>query len=410
MWYDYLNGRDIVLVSPQLWGGMWVSKHWIADELSRHNRVLFVEPPVWLGGIVRDPFHSRLEAARLIRPLRRIHNNLFVFSPRLWPRWLLRYPDSILRQLRSRLDRLGFRDTVLLNFGTNPWLPGKVHDAVSVYYCVDPPFAAPGEEDLEPRTCRASDLIYAVSDAYREILQPYDPAKPVHVIPHGFPYAFAQQVLNDPAQGRPQELAALQGPILGYTGSVHDGYIDVGLLELLTRERPHYHFVLIGPYQDNPIGPSMSAEALARIRRLPNVHLLGYRHFWELPRYVKWFDACLVLHDLGRHAKAFETRKRTPFKMLQYLAQGKPVITPALSEVEAIKDLVYIASDAPDYLRQIDAAIGEPAENRRARMAYAEQFSFEKTLEKIVAPIREFERGPRPARLVGQEPPAGAVR
>src|SRR5689334_19890320 len=84
-WSDLLHGRDILVISPQYWGGMWVSKHWIASELSRHNRVLFVEPPTWVGGLVKRPSSLALGLPRFVRPLRHISDTLAVYAPRLWP-------------------------------------------------------------------------------------------------------------------------------------------------------------------------------------------------------------------------------------------------------------------------------------------------------------------------------------
>src|SRR3954447_25628014 len=84
-WWDRLRDRDVLIISPQYWGGMWVSKNWIASELSRHNRVLFVEPPTWLAGLVKRPRSLALGLPRAARPLRRVNPNLAVFAPRLWP-------------------------------------------------------------------------------------------------------------------------------------------------------------------------------------------------------------------------------------------------------------------------------------------------------------------------------------
>src|SRR4051794_28133786 len=87
-WWDRLRDRDVLIISPQYWGGMWVSKHWIASELSRYNRVLFVEPPTWLAGLVKRPRSLALGLPRAARPLRWINPNLAAFAPRLWPRLL----------------------------------------------------------------------------------------------------------------------------------------------------------------------------------------------------------------------------------------------------------------------------------------------------------------------------------
>src|SRR5262249_36619931 len=159
-----LHGRDVILISPQRWGGMWVSKHWIASELARHNRVLFVEPPVWVAGLAKRPSSAALEWPRLARGLHRAGEDLPGFAPGLLPKWLGVHAESLTAQVRRQVERLGFRDCVSLNFSTNHFYAHELRDATSVHYCVDPPFPGPGEEEFEALTCRKSDLVYAISE------------------------------------------------------------------------------------------------------------------------------------------------------------------------------------------------------------------------------------------------------
>src|SRR4029079_14690198 len=141
------------------------------------------------------------------------------------------------------------------------------------------------------------------------------------------------------------DLEALPRPILGFVGSIHDAYVDIDRVERLARQRPHSSIVLTGRYKSNPRGPDLSPDALRRLRRLPNVHLLGPRHFLDVPRYVKYFDVCLVLVNVKEYAVSAMTSRRTHFKWLAYLAMGKPVVAPRVNETDSISSLVYLASD-----------------------------------------------------------------
>jgi hypothetical protein len=361
-----------------------VSKHWIASELSKHNRVLFVEPEVWVGGFLKSPRTMLPYLGRFLRPRRAVNPNLLLFTPRLWPQFLRRPP--IADQIAAEVARLGFDRTVLLNFRMLHSVIGRVREAVSVYYCVDP-----ADEGPEREICHKSDLIYAVSEAYKERLARYGSPAPIHVIPHGFPVQYARQVLGDAGCGRPKEFQRFKGPVVGFAGLIHDANVDIDLLETIAREREAYNFVLIGPHKANSLGRGMSAGGLRRLRNLRNVHLLGPRDFWDLPKYVKHFDACTVLIPTARDNAKLRLGQRTLFKWLLYLSQGKPVVAPQLDEATAISHLVYLATDSQDYLGKLDAALDEPpvASVRDERMAYAAQFSFERVLEKIVAPLAE---------------------
>ncbi|MEK6235677.1 MAG: hypothetical protein N2C14_13290, partial [Planctomycetales bacterium] len=147
----------------------------------------------------------------------------------------------------------------------------------------------------------------------------------------------------------------------------------------------------------SPLGPDMSAENLRRLKSIPNVRLLGPKAFQELPAYVKFFDACMVLMDVDRWNQAAGTRSRTLFKWLLYLAQGKPVVAPHWKEAEPFADLVRLARSDKDFADLLKDALSEPTDDpvREARMEYAAKFSFANTLDRIVAPIVEFERASR---------------
>ena len=114
-------------------------------------------------------------------------------------------------QIAAEVERLGFDRTVLLNFRTLHSVIGRVREAVSVYYCVDP-----ADEGPEREICHKSDLIYAVSDAYKERLARYQSPAPIHVIPHGFPVEYARQVRDAAGCKRPKEFERFKGPVVGF--------------------------------------------------------------------------------------------------------------------------------------------------------------------------------------------------
>jgi hypothetical protein len=388
MWQETFRGRDVVVISPQFWGDLWVSKHWIASELAQQARVVFVEPAIWVGGLVREPSKLSTYGGRLLKPLRQIKENLFVFSPKLLPAFLGSEPQQLVAQARKVVQRLQLRDTIVLNFGTNYELASSFNNALSVYYCVDPFYARPGRESDERETCARSDMIFAISDAYRELLEKHATGRPIHVIAHGYAFEHARRIDEDASTTIPAELAQLPRPILGFAGSIHDSYVDLDRLEFIARARPDASIVLIGPHKNNPIGPDLSAEGLARIRALKNVHLLGPRHFLDLPRYVKYFDVGLVLINTKDFDRSDKTSKRTLFKWLLYLSMGKPVVAPLMSEATRIDDLVYLASNDGEYLQHLQSATSEQGEHRERRIEYASQFSFENVLNRIAEPLR----------------------
>ncbi len=292
--------------------------------------------------------------------------------------------------LRSLREEFNVKRPIVLNFGTNPDFVKKLDGEVTVYYCVDPAFPEPGHEDDEKLTVAGSDLVYAISDTYRKHLAKYCSGQGLHVIPHGYSFDHARRIAADPAMSCPADLASLPRPILGFVGSIHDAYVDIDRVERIARARPDASVVLIGPYHNNPLGLDLSEEALRRLRSPPNVHLMGPRHFLEVPRYVKFFDAALVLVNVKDYAGSAKTGQRTHFKWLMYLSMGKPVVAPRVNEADAISSLVYLAGDEASYLAALDQATQESPELAAPRIEYASQFAFSKTLDAIATPIAQL--------------------
>ncbi len=119
--------------------------------------------------------------------------------------------------------------------------------------------------------------------------------------------------------------------VAGYYGVV-DMRIDVDLIIGVARRLPEWAFVFIGP---------LVGEKPRRLEHagIPNIFLLGQRHYSELPEYTRGFDACMVpfvLDTLTRHIN--------PTKVLEYFAAEKPVVTVPIPDILTFyKDNVFIA-------------------------------------------------------------------
>ena len=91
-----------------------------------------------------------------------------------------------------------------------------------------------------------------------------------------------------------------------------------------------------------------------RLKALPNVSLLGQQPYATMPQYLYHFDVCLIPFKVNPTTEATD-----PVKLYEYLSAGKPVVSVALPELEPYRDLLYLASDADDFLGQLDRAVAE---------------------------------------------------
>jgi UDP-galactopyranose mutase len=143
----------------------------------------------------------------------------------------------------------------------------------------------------------------------------------------------ARTTVSDPA-----DQANIPHPRLGFFGVVDERF-DVALLDEVSRRRPDWQFVIIGPVVK--IDPDT-------LPKRENIHYLGAKSYDELPSYIAGWDVALLLF-----AQNESTRYISPTKTPEYLAAGKPVVSTPITDVVypyGELGLVRIAKDAPEFI------------------------------------------------------------
>jgi GT2 family glycosyltransferase/glycosyltransferase involved in cell wall biosynthesis/SAM-dependent methyltransferase len=170
-------------------------------------------------------------------------------------------------------------------------------------------------------------------------------------------------------------LARMPRPIVGYYGAIAD-WVDIDLLVEVVAMRPQYSFVFIGEVHQCDV---------SALKRLPNVHLLGEKHYSLIGSYLRDFDVCLLPFARNQLTQAVD-----PVKVYEYLSQGKPVVATPLPEVRDHGSLVYLADNAPDFAAQIDAALAETdTQLPAARTAHAAANTWDQRVELLSNAIAE---------------------
>ena len=115
--------------------------------------------------------------------------------------------------------------------------------------------------------------------------------------------------------------------------------LDIDLVANVAKERPDWHFVMIGPIVK--IDP-------AALPQLPNIHYLGGKDYKDLPKYIAGWDVAVIPFAMNESTKFI-----SPTKTPEYLAAGKPVISTPIRDVirpYADNKLVHIASTPEDFV------------------------------------------------------------
>jgi UDP-galactopyranose mutase len=209
-----------------------------------------------------------------------------------------------------------------------------------------PPELIAQEKALLPR----ADLVFTGGVSLYEAKKSFNAN--TYCFPSGVDVAHYAQAETKDGFEQPEELAALNGPILGFFGVI-DERIDLTLLAEVAKARPDWQIVMIGPVVK--IDP-------AHLPQHPNLHYLGGRQYKDLPRYLAYFDVALLPFALNE-----STRYISPTKTLEYMAAHKPMVsTPIHDVISLYGEVVRIADTPQTFITHVEAALNEPANMRRA--------------------------------------------
>jgi glycosyltransferase involved in cell wall biosynthesis len=372
----------IVMCSSSNWDDTRLADRHMAERLTAHAPVLFVDPPI--SHLTRFNKPAVAESTRGPR-LRIVAPRLARYTPVVAPKPT--HPAMIgvtsrlvRRQLRAAVRSLGGDVRAVVSTWLFVDAYGALGESRRIYWWRDDPVGAAvywgaSAERLgaaEARLAEASDLIVAVNEGAAERWE--ERGRPATYLPNGCDAEF----FADVDDAVPAADVDLPGPIAGVVGQINSR-TDLALLEAVADSG--MSLLLIGPKE-----PDFEPERFERLAARPNVRYLGARPFEQLRSYLKVIDVGLVPYGFTEF-----NRWSFPLKTLEYLAAGRPVVATSLPAVRWLDtDLIALADSPEDFAA---------AAMREARLA---------TEPALVARRRAFaakhswgERATRFARLLG---------
>lgn len=380
------NRPDILCFSSTDWEGVWGSRQQVMLRFAnRGYRVLFIERPVGLEHLLRYPAFRRRKFRRWREGMQSINEKLWIVSlPPLLPG---KYYSVAINRINQWLTKhwsrryqtdLGFISPILwlYNVEHGPLLK-QFNERLSVYHCIDE--RTVGCSGRKRRTISAleADLLQRVDLVFANSVLTYENKRRfnsrTYRIPSGADVEHFAQAL-DPTTPVHPDMAPIPQPRIGYSGHINER-LDYSVLEHLALQRPDWSLVFVG----DTYPWTLDTPPLPQLKAMPNVYFLGNYPFTQMPSLLKGMDICLlpyVSDERGRY--------RSPLKLYEYLAAGKPVVSTDHPEAREFSSQVYIASNPEDFLNQVYHALTEddPA-RKRQRVAIAKQNSWDCRVDKM---------------------------
>lgn len=363
----------------------------LAMEFAKHNRVLYVNPPLdaktILKGWKNPKVRQRLKTVFQAKPaLQQVEKNLWVYTPDcicLSINWIpskkifswLNYINNVLfaGSVRKAAFQLGFTRFTLFNdsqmfLGLHQqklMQPDKYIYYVRDYLITQAYFRKHGTW-AEAELMQKSDLVVANSAYLADYARAHHPRS--SNVGQG-----CELDAFDPSGKHPMpaELVGLPRPIIGYTGFLTSARLDISLLEHLADAKPDWSFVLVGP-EDQAFRESA-------LHQRTNVHFTGTKLPAQLPTYLQYLDVCInpqLVNEL--------TVGNYPRKIDEYLGMGKPVVATQTRAMEMFQEHVYLAATPQEYVPLLEKALAEDNHAKAtARTAFARGHTWEASAQAI---------------------------
>jgi hypothetical protein len=336
---DTLSNYDFVVMAPNDWLGQWMNRQQLFSRIGQHTNVVYSQglPYSWdlksFRDLLKRPFRQQKIDNFVTLDL---HSSLLV----RWPKSQL-LEKALLKIHGRQLEKLASRQKKRVLYIFHPHFYDYVdvveHDLL-IYHPYDD-FIKQGAQSSslsknESSLVNRADIVITPSMGVTENLSKRYGRSDIKTVHNGVDFAGFSNTRNVH-----KDVQAIDSPRVGYIGSINIK-VDIDLLLDLSNSFPQVNLLLVGPV--GVLG--VKEELFKKLSEQKNVHLLGSRHYSELPSIAAGMDCHLMCYDTSPTLWA---KFAYPLKLNEYLATKKPVISCPLPSVENLNQFVDVVT-SPD--------------------------------------------------------------
>lgn len=321
-----LTGYNILLISPEPWHHIFVSKHHYAIHLAaRGNRVFYLDPPGQ---------SERVEPTQ--------HENVVCIKYKGFPPGLRFYPrrlrNALIYQKFKQLEKIceakvdliwSFDNSVFFDFSA---LPERV---LSISHIVDL-----NQNFQFADASRTAKVCFGVSRSIVSKQKAFNPKS--FFINHGYSAITSTAPVRLPVTDLKYRV--------GYAGNLDLMYIDWKCLRQVISERRDAAFYFAGPF-------SVTNAHCEWLKIQNNVFLLGRYSSEDLSSFYDQMDILLICYRSDDYTEQLENSH----KMMEYLGSGRVIVSTFISEHEGLgnSNLLLMSSRNGEYPSKLDDALND---------------------------------------------------
>jgi hypothetical protein len=369
-----LIGKKILIISPQFWGKMLISKHHYAVELAkRGNEVYFLNPPN--AALSEEVIIDELDI-----------DNLFIIHHKLNFPYKLKFRSETLFHLFMKLHiklllkKINVSFDIIWSFDLGNLYPFKLFpkNTLKIFHPVDEPLNA-----TAIKSAKGANLIFSTT---KEILNKYTKYKtPKYFINHGLKEIF----LTTSTYAQKTNHTKIR---VGFSGNLLRKDIDRDTLLKIINQNTDIEFNCWGSYniqQSNISGNTDDAtkQFIRTLRAAPNVILHGVKTTENLAEDYQNMQAFLICYKVVTNPLIGENYHKT----LEFISTGKVIISHTFSSYKNKPNLVQMNSaainnsDLPNLFKQIIEHLENynTEELNIARKKFAKDNLYQKQIDRI---------------------------
>ena len=361
-----IKDKVILIISPQPWDGLFVSKHHYAIELARRgNTVYFLNPP-------------KLQNEKIIVE-KTSYANLYCVSYRTWLPLKLRfhfeyiYSQLMKIEVNKIVNYLNCRIDILWCFDPNLYLNLNWFKATfNIYHPVD--FL---KSRMQYDIGKSAHVIFSVASNILDSLDGIE--TPKYFINHGLSNVFGKQKLEN-AKNTKLKFA--------YIGNLLILGLDIITLTELVRTHPSISFSFYGPYESYKSSSQSIIRFIEFLKEAPNVTLYGKVSPDKLKEQISQYDGFLICYNLNLDLnQSFNSHK-----ILEYLSAGKVIVSNKIKMYEE-EDIIEMCvhDDNSDYMDKFDDVVRNIEEyNSKEKQDQRRKYAFDNTYDKQIDRIEKL--------------------
>ncbi len=381
-----LNNKTILLISPQPWGDIYLSKHHYAIALAKKgNKVFFLNPittqKTSFGKIVT------------ISPIEGV-GNLFKVDFCIYSSFILKFHlrflfDKILAfHIANHLLKALPKLAVVWDFDCGLFYKdlNAFNTDFSIYQPVDQ------IANLSGNTKNAQ-VVFSISSVILANFK--DSATPHFLLNHGLGRIFA-----DSAQAFKPDTWSQKGKIkFCYSGNLLIPLIEKEVLKKVITQFENVEFHFIGPfsYHNNNVSGygTISAEIeffVGFLQQKSNVVLHGTKPQSEMVGIMAMMDGFFLCYDNAKDPN----KGSNSHKIMEYLSFGKVVVSSRISAYDGTDILAMVADDDnSNFLPLFEHVVNNievfnSIENQQKRINFALDNTYTRQIEKIEVLIKDL--------------------